>query len=458
MKSKIFLFLVLHIFVYQISNSQEINILFDFNSDVLRINDYGKLYNLVEEYKLNEFRVQLIGHTDTVGNSDYNLQLSKRRVESIKNHLVKNGINSDNILTDFKGESYAINSEQFYNRRVEIYIERKAKIQTYNDFLTSIKPIKQVFNVPLKSEIILEGEKGTIIRIPEGAFNCSYENGNDSVKIELQEYYSLLDFISDRLSTVSNGNLLTSGGMVNIEVFKEDNKISLKNGVDIELEFPKLSDKRYYTFYGERTENGGMNWVSDKRQVAISNKQEEYGATIGLDGESLMVVGKEEADERNRKIQFNPLTERFGILTEAEKEKIEKYYQEQERIEQQKEKYYNLLKASRLNYINCDEYIRDPSSTVIVYQVDIENTDIELTSAYLVFKNTNSVIELSRLADLTFGISARLPLNENVELMVTGMKDLTLYLYKERTILKKETLEMVKLQESDYETIRKSLR
>jgi len=121
--------------------------------------------------------------------------------------------------------------------------------------------------------------------------------------------------------------------MVNIEVFKDDIKVGLKNGIDIELEFSKISDKRYYTFYGERTENGGMNWVSDKRQVAKSNKPKEYGATIGLDGESLMVVDKEEADERNKKIHFNPLTERFGILTEEEKVQIGQYYKEQEKIE-----------------------------------------------------------------------------------------------------------------------------
>jgi len=38
------------------------------------------------------------------------------------------------------------------------------------------------------------------------------------------------------------------------------------------------------------------------------------------------------------------------------------------------------------------------------------------------------------------------------------MKDLTLYLYNEKTMLKKETMEMVKLQKSDYETIRKALK
>jgi len=53
--------------------------------------------------KEDKFNIQLIGHTDTVGNSEYNLQLSKKRVETIKKHLLQNGINSDNILTDFKG-------------------------------------------------------------------------------------------------------------------------------------------------------------------------------------------------------------------------------------------------------------------------------------------------------------------------------------------------------------------
>lgn len=45
------------------------------------------------------------GHTDRIGNADYNKRLSVRRAESVKNHLVSRGIDSNRIYADGVGEA-----------------------------------------------------------------------------------------------------------------------------------------------------------------------------------------------------------------------------------------------------------------------------------------------------------------------------------------------------------------
>lgn len=76
--------------------------------------------------------VELVGHTDSDGNHDYNLRLSKNRAEAARMYLINHGINHDRILTSFYGKdrpavenSGATNKQR--NRRVEIRLLDKGK-------------------------------------------------------------------------------------------------------------------------------------------------------------------------------------------------------------------------------------------------------------------------------------------------------------------------------------------
>lgn len=72
--------------------------------------------------------VMIEGHTDTVGNADYNQALSQRRADSVKGWLMKQGIHSDRLVTAGKGETSPVSgndsaSGRQLNRRVEVIIE-----------------------------------------------------------------------------------------------------------------------------------------------------------------------------------------------------------------------------------------------------------------------------------------------------------------------------------------------
>ncbi|MBN1119365.1 MAG: OmpA family protein [Bacteroidales bacterium] len=88
---------------------------------------------VVEQLKADKrLYVTIKGYTDALGNADYNLQLSKRRAESVQNYLNQNGIGSNRIRTFSFGASQALkeginwadlNEEELKKyRKVEIVI------------------------------------------------------------------------------------------------------------------------------------------------------------------------------------------------------------------------------------------------------------------------------------------------------------------------------------------------
>lgn len=71
--------------------------------------------------------IEVIGHTDNVGDDDYNRELSEQRADSVRNHLVETGVDASKIATVGAGESMPIASNdtdvgRAKNRRVEVLV------------------------------------------------------------------------------------------------------------------------------------------------------------------------------------------------------------------------------------------------------------------------------------------------------------------------------------------------
>ncbi|MGB0862446.1 MAG: choice-of-anchor L domain-containing protein [Saprospiraceae bacterium] len=110
--------------------TQEKSIYFSTDSYQLSTEMKGYLNDLIQKIRgLNNASIGLLGHTDGIGNSDYNLLLSARRTQAVKAYLLKNGINSNQIKTEHFGELKPIESNSSSkgrqkNRRVEIRLTK----------------------------------------------------------------------------------------------------------------------------------------------------------------------------------------------------------------------------------------------------------------------------------------------------------------------------------------------
>jgi outer membrane protein OmpA-like peptidoglycan-associated protein len=104
------------------------DVAFDFNESGLKKSSEGNLFDLVDLIKQNNPQsIVVVGHTDNVGDEQYNLELSLKRAHSVKSFLIENEI-TNTIETKGYGESkplYENNSieNKTANRRVEIYFK-----------------------------------------------------------------------------------------------------------------------------------------------------------------------------------------------------------------------------------------------------------------------------------------------------------------------------------------------
>ena len=101
-------------------------ILFDVNSDKIKPESYGTLKEIAKVLQDNvDLKVKIVGHTDSDGSEESNLDLSKRRAISVKSSLnTEFGIDGARMETDGKGESEPATDNttpegKANNRRVE---------------------------------------------------------------------------------------------------------------------------------------------------------------------------------------------------------------------------------------------------------------------------------------------------------------------------------------------------
>lgn len=81
-------------------------ILFRFDSDKIGADQKVILHDIAQFVKENNAPILLVGYADQTGNSDYNMKLSERRANAVKNALVNEfGVSEDMITTEWEGAS-----------------------------------------------------------------------------------------------------------------------------------------------------------------------------------------------------------------------------------------------------------------------------------------------------------------------------------------------------------------
>lgn len=102
-------------------------ITFDFGKSTITPDSYPWLDRLAEMLKRANAYVCVSGHTDDVGEEDYNLRLSRDRAMAVYNYLIAQGVPANRLSYAYYGESDPIASNETadgrrLNRRVEFII------------------------------------------------------------------------------------------------------------------------------------------------------------------------------------------------------------------------------------------------------------------------------------------------------------------------------------------------
>jgi OOP family OmpA-OmpF porin len=111
-------------------NTLSASALFDLNKAILKDSGKAALKDLGEAIKAKGAKVvdiNIVGHTDSTGTADYNMALSLRRAEAVKDYLIGEGISPSIIRVSGEGESDPVASNatregRAQNRRVDITV------------------------------------------------------------------------------------------------------------------------------------------------------------------------------------------------------------------------------------------------------------------------------------------------------------------------------------------------
>jgi outer membrane protein OmpA-like peptidoglycan-associated protein len=104
-------------------------VFFDWDSSTLSQASLNVISQAASAYKSKgSARIRATGHTDTSGPEAYNMALSLRRANAVKNALVREGVPAANIAVIGRGEQgllvrTADGVREPQNRRVEIVVE-----------------------------------------------------------------------------------------------------------------------------------------------------------------------------------------------------------------------------------------------------------------------------------------------------------------------------------------------
>lgn len=145
----------------------------------------------------------------------------------------------------------------------------EAKSTSANVFNRELLPSSK-FSITTDRDTIIQGVSGTSLLIKKNTF--ADQNGkavNGKIEIELKEALSMEAIVMGNLTTVSNGNILQSGGMIYIDATSNREKLSIAESKSIEVVLPTKNKKdsmQLFTGIAD-PQNGQLNWVNPQPLV-----------------------------------------------------------------------------------------------------------------------------------------------------------------------------------------------
>lgn len=122
------------------------------------------------------------------------------------------------------------------------------------------KENKFTFNINNEKDTVIETPGGIIIGIPANAFDTK----SDEVELMIEEALTPYDIVKKGLSTTSDGKLLSTAGMFNIEAKVGNEKVQLKKSLDVNVPTKEINPNMML-FDGQMNDKGEINWVNPKK-------------------------------------------------------------------------------------------------------------------------------------------------------------------------------------------------
>jgi len=213
-----------------------------------------------------DYQVNIEAFTDERGTEQHNLRLAADRAASVKNYLAAKGLIADKTSVQNWGERKAAGPTDLArqkSRRVDVAVNAFF----FKDFDALRERLsantEQVWKIKPGQEQTVTAAKGTLVIVPANAF--VFEDGSvptGEVDLMLQEAYDPSDFVLHNLTTLSEGRILQTGGMVRINAQSGGKELRLADGASLTVSLPTGGnfDPSMELFYAQQVGTGSVDW------------------------------------------------------------------------------------------------------------------------------------------------------------------------------------------------------
>lgn len=207
----------------------------------------------------------------------------------------------------------------------------------------------QFFTINPLKDTMLMADEGTVLYVPAGSLMSE-----DSVVLELKEYYQLGDFLKEDLMTVSNDELIETGGTIylNAETSKLGSEpvfINPKMGIDVEFS----NQKEGMEVFLPEPNVSPINWLTTDQIVSEGTF---YAMEIQYDYLGDTLAKKIFDSEEELKAYQN------WKIDEAERLKLQK----EAELKRREKRESTLQTIYNLGYINCDRFIEESFQPLVL--------------------------------------------------------------------------------------------
>lgn len=225
-----------------------LTIYFPFNQSTLLPEQTSTIITAINKNKHNIQTIQIIGHTDQLGSTDYNNRLSLKRAKTVFDLLKKEGIDTATITTiEGKGKTELVTTsynskDRQLNRRVLIFITYKTTepvIEPKQEPVKTPEPKKEpTLTKKIKDSTVKQGDK-LILK------NINFVGGRH---IFLRESYPALQELLEAMQNIPKLEIEIQGHICCQETGLD--------GLDLDTQTQDLSVRRARAVYDYLIQNG----------------------------------------------------------------------------------------------------------------------------------------------------------------------------------------------------------
>lgn len=321
------------------------------------------------------------------------------------------------------------------NNRVSV-IDHVTQSKRLKNLMTSNSI--QKFSINGADLVVVRGSHGTEITVdPE---DLESDVGGDlagkEINLELIELVDQSDLARAVAQTVSNGELLVSGGAYWINITSGSENVKIKNGKSIKVRFPQFSGDEMSLFYGQRDSLGLMNW--EATDVTLS--QGDNGSVIS-----------ELVDEG-----VDPLEDTDTLYDDDRTRKVKQKIRLESRKNQTIEgKLYQAIEIKKLGWINVDRFYEMTNNKDFLLAFNPRDS---VTSAivYMIFEDINSVLTTTYFAvndSVINNVFKNIPGEGRVKLIGVTLKDEEIFASQQIVDLRSEVRAEFKMEKTSEERL-----